>query len=357
MAVVFGLGLCCFATGAQAADPPAAGGDRNASLATSADAPAAPSSIADEVRGMLAAMSQSESEVRATLQRLDDVMAQGRAPLANSADGRAGGREDWRWALLQRVSARLRVLLEPDALAAQREAARTRFEQGDAPGARKLILDYMQPYMARSEEASTLMNYVPRRVTADLGTTRLRALLRANGQVSPEMPRIEQLEALIAAREARDDFMMAADLELGELELLGRRAYDAAFVAALKAAREKPPGALTLENRTARCPVVSDLGPVTDAPKVNTTLSTPTSRYYPPEALANGIEGKVAVYARVSAEGCVRAAGVMVSTGVEALDAAALRWMLEGAVFSRSTPRAGGEPATTMLNVNFKGMD
>lgn len=357
MTGVLGLGLCCVASNALAADPPAAGAGGSASAATSAEAPAAPSSVSEEVRGMLAAMSQSESEVRATLQRLDDVLAQRQTPFAGSADGRARPGEDWRWALLGRVGARLRVLLEPDALAAQREAAQTRFEQGDALGARRLMLDYMQPYLARSEEASTLMNYVPRRVAADLGTTRLRALLRANGQISPQLPRIEQLEALIAAREARDDFMMAADLELSELESLGRGAYDAAFVAALTAARAKPPGALKLENRSTRCPVVSDLGPVTDAPRVNTTLSTPTAAYYPADSLANGIEGKVAVYARVTPEGCVHAAGVLVSTGVEALDAAALRWMLEGAVFSRSTPRSGGEAATTTLSVNFKGTD
>ncbi len=306
---------------------------------------------------MLEAMSQSESEVRATLQRLDDAAAQGRIQREGRAAEAGRGADDWRWALLERVSARLRVLLEPDALAAQRNAAQELFERGDAPGARKLMLEYMQPYLARSEEAGTLMNYVPRRVSADLATQRLRALLRANGQVSPELPRIEQLKALIAAREARDDLMMAADLELGELESLGRRAYDSAFLAALNSARAKAPGNLKLESRTARCPVVSDLGPVTDAPRINTTLSTPTSSYYPPDALAAGVEGKVAVYARVTPEGCVRSAGVLVSTGVEALDVAALRWMLEGAVFSRSAPRAGGEPATTMLNVNFKGTD
>lgn len=306
---------------------------------------------------MLESMVRAEAGVRATLQRLDGFMAQGQASFAGTAEERARGARDWRWTLLERVNARLRELLEPEAIAAQREAARASLANGDAPGARQLILDYMQPFMDRGEEVGTLMDYIPRRLVADLGTTRLRALLRGNAQESPEMPRIEQLEALIASREARDDFMMAADLELGELESLVRRAYDAAFAAALKAARDKSPDTLRLADRTARCPVVSDLGPVSDVPRVNTTLSTPTSAYYPPDALANGIEGKVAVYARVSPEGCVRAAGVLVSTGVEALDAAALRWMLEGAVFSRSKPRAGGEVASTLLNVNFKASD
>jgi len=215
----------------------------------------------------------------------------------------------------------------------------------------------MQPFMGRGEEAGILMNYLPRRVVADLGVTRLRALLRANQVGSPDLPRIEQLQALIGNRESREDYLMAAELELGELEALQQRAYDAAFVEALKAARERPPESRVLRERTARCPVVSDLGPVTPAPKVNTILSTPTANYFPPEALAQGVEGKVAVYARVTPEGCVRAAGVLVSTGVDALDAAALRWMLEGAVFSRSTPLKGGELATTMLNVNFKSPD
>jgi TonB family protein len=321
---------------------------------------------------MLEAMAQSEAEVRATLQRLDDFMAQDRTQFASAMGaggaagtaasgsdgaGAAGRPDDWRWTLLEQVSARLRALLDPDALAAQRESARQRLERGDVAGARAQIVEFMQPFMARGEEAGLLMNYIPRRLTANLATTRLRALLRANAVVAPELPRVEQLEALIAAREARDDFMMAADLELSELESLATRAYDGAFAAALNAARAKAPAGLALQDRTARCPVVSDLGPVTDTPKINPTLSTPTSAYYPREALADGLEGKVAVYARVTPEGCVRAAGVLVSTGVEALDAAALRWMLEGAVFSRSKPRDGGEPATAMLNVNFKAGD
>jgi hypothetical protein len=53
----------------------------------------------------------------------------------------------------------------------------------------------------------------------------------------------------------------------------------------------------------------------------------------------------------------VRAAAVLVGTGVEALDAAALRWMLEGAVYRRSAPRTDGQPATTSLSVNFKSED
>ena len=260
-------------------------------------------------------------------------------------------------ALFERVGARIHALIDPKPIAHEREAARAMLARGDAVGARKLILEYMQPFMGRGEEAGILMNYLPRRVVADLGVTRLRALLRANQVGSPDLPRIEQLQALIGNRESREDYLMAAELELGELEALQQRAYDAAFVEALKAARERPPESRVLRERTARCPVVSDLGPVTPAPKVNTILSTPTANYFPPEALAQGVEGKVAVYARVTPEGCVRAAGVLVSTGVDALDAAALRWMLEGAVFSRSTPLKGGELATTMLNVNFKSPD
>jgi TonB family protein len=311
-------------------------------------------SVADEVGSMLVAMDRAEAAVRGMLQRLDAFIAQGRAQFTDVAGG--AGR-DWRWSLLERVDARIRSLLDPEALVKQRDAARAQLEKGDAAGARRTIVEFMQPFMQRAEEAEALVNYIPRRIVSDLATTRLRALLRANGVLSPQLPRIEQLEALIAARESREDFLMAADIELGELEALQKKAYDEAFTTALNAAREKQPGTLKLEPRTERCPVVSDLGPVTDAPRVNTTLSTPTSAYYPQEALARGIGGKVAVQARVTPGGCVRAAGVLVSTGVEALDAAALRWMLEGAVFSRSKPRPDGEEASTMLNVNFKAAD
>ena len=313
-----------------------------------------PPSVEVEVARMLEAMTQTERDAGQMLDRLDSFLAEGKVRYGGSG---AVPQPDWRGPLFERVGARIHALIDPKLLADQREAARAMLAGGDAVGARKLILDYMQPFMLRGEEAGTLMNYLPRRVVADLGMARLLALLRANQVSSPDLPRIEQLLALVANRESREDFLMAADLELGELEALQQKAYEAAFVEALKAATARPPESRVLQERAARCPVVSDLGPVTPAPKVNTILSTPTANYFPPEALAQGVEGKVAVYARVTPEGCVRAAGVLVSTGVDALDAAALRWMLEGAVFSRSTPLKGGELATTMLNVSFKSVD
>ncbi len=332
--------------------PAVGGAAESATPAEPAAAPEAPT-VDAEVARMLEAMAQTERDVGQMLDRLDGFLAEGKARYA--ATGAAP--QDWRWALFERVGVRIHALIAPEPIAEKREAARAMLGKSDAVGARKLILDYMQPFMGRGEEAGILMNYLPRRIVADLGVLRLRALLRANQVNSPDLPRIEQLQALIANRESREDYLMAADLELGELEALQQKAYDAAFAEALKAARARPSESRVLQERTARCPVVSDLGPVTPAPKVNTLLSTPTANYYPPEALSQGVEGKVAVFARVTPEGCVRAAGVLVSTGVDALDAAALRWMLEGAVFSRSTPLKGGELATTMLNVNFKSGD
>lgn len=311
--------------------------------------PAAAPSPEDEVRSMLASMSQAEVAVREMLQRADAQVAQGRA-LFHASE------ESGRVSLLERVSARVHELLDAEALAATRISASTRLEAGETPAARAAIIDYMGPLMARGEEAATLLNYVPRRIQADLGTARLRALLGGNGQSAPVLPRIEQLEALLAAREAREDFLMGADLELAELEDLLPKAYDAAFLAAVTAARQKPAGTLKPELRSARCPVVTDAGPVGDAPRISTVLSAPTADYYPAAALTQGVDGKVVIQAEVTPEGCVRTASVAVSSGVEALDAAALRWMLEGAVFARSRPLRGRGLATTLLSVSFKSM-
>ena len=99
------------------------------------------------------------------------------------------------------------------------------------------------------------------------------------------------------------------------------------------------------------------LKPSGDAPRLDTTLSAPTRDYYPRDALEQEIEGKVALSARIDPQGCVRAAAVLVSSGVPALDEAALRWVLEGAVYTRSKPRPGGQPASASLSVNFKASD
>ena len=336
------------------AGSPAAVSSPVASPEVAADAAPAPAAADPEaeVRGMVAQVGRAEAEVRESLARFDGWLEQGRAQFSG-----ADGVPDWRWQLLQRVVARVRTLMDPAPLATLQQDALASLERGEVEAARAQIVSTMRPFLDRGEEASTLMNYVPRRVATELAIARLRALLRGNGIDSPQLPRIEQLQALLQARESRDDFAMAAEIELNDLEGLVRQAYDAGFQAALAAARARPEGALALQPRGVRCPLASDTHEPGDAPRLDTTLSAPTRDYYPRDALEQEIEGKVALSARIDPQGCVRAAAVLVSSGVPALDEAALRWVLEGAVYTRSKPRPGGQPASASLSVNFKASD
>lgn len=305
-----------------------------------------------QAREMLEAVAQAEIEVRESLQRFDRWLAEGRVRFSDEH-----GAPDWRWQLLERIVGRVHSLLDPEELSRARQEAGERLEHGDAAAARERLATTMRPFMDRGEEAATLMNYVPRRVAAQLGLARLQALLRGNGIDSPALPRLAQLEALLAAREARDDFAMAAEVELAEHESLQRQAYEVAFQAALGAARARPAQSLQFRPRDVRCPLAADTGAPGEAPRLDTTLSAPTYDYYPGEALDQDIEGKVALSARIDPQGCVRAAAVLVSSGVEVLDTAALRWMLEGAVYTRSRPRPDGQPAVTALSVNFQAAE
>ena len=256
------------------AGSPAAVSSPVASPEVAADAAPAPAAADPEaeVREMVAQVGRAEAEVRESLARFDGWLEQGRAQFSG-----ADGVPDWRWQLLQRVVARVRTLMDPAPLA------------------------------------------------TELAIARLRALLRGNGIDSPQLPRIEQLQALLQARESRDDFAMAAEIELNDLEGLVRQAYDAGFQAALAAARARPEGALALQPRGVRCPLASDTHEPGDAPRLDTTLSAPTRDYYPRDALEQEIEGKVALSARIDPQGCVRAAAVLVSSGVPALDEAIRR--------------------------------
>ncbi|MCP5338757.1 MAG: TonB family protein [Sinobacteraceae bacterium] len=323
---------------------------------TASPAPATASALEPDpvaqAREMLEAVAQAEIEVRDSLRRFDRWLAEGRARFSDEQ-----GAPDWRWSLLERIVGRVHSLLDPEELSRARQEAGERLEHGDAAAARERLAATMRPFMDHGEEAATLMNYVPRRVAAQLGLARLQALLRGNGIDSPAMPRLAQLEALLAAREARDDFAMAAEVELAELESLQRQAYDAAFQSALGAARARPAQSLRFQSRDVRCPLAADTGAPGEVPRLDTTLSAPTYDYYPGEALDQDIEGKVALSARIDPQGCVRAAAVLVSSGVEMLDAAALRWMLEGAVYTRSRPRPDGQPAVTALSVNFQAAE
>jgi TonB family protein len=332
---------------AQSASPapaPAEGASAAESATPTPEAePAA--SPADEVRAMLAAVAQIEADARRMRASLGEPAVGGDAPA------------DPRERLRQRLEARIRTLLDTTEVAAAAKAARQKLDAGDVAGARARILDTQQPFLGRSEEVQTPANYLPRRAAVERADARLRALLRSNGIESPALPRLEQLQGLLASREARDDFAMAAGLELADLESLYQQAYEAAFQAALAKARAKPESALSFQPRTARCPLAGDTGPPGPTPQIDSTLSTPTAAYYPQEALDQGVEGKVALSARVDPDGCVRAAAVLVGTGVDSLDAAALRWMLEGAVYRRSVRRADGQSATTSVSVNFRSAE
>jgi TonB family protein len=323
---------------------PAAGAAAASEAAPGAETPPAVSP-ADEVRVMLAAMAQVEADAARMRASFGEPAAGAEAP-ADPLD-----------LLRLRIEARIRTLLDTAEVAAAAQAARQKLDAGDVAGARARILETMQPFLARSDEVRTLSSYLPRRAAIGRADARLRALLRGNGIDSAASSRLEQLQGLLAAREARDDFAMAAGLEMADLESLHQQAYEAAFQAALTKARARPASELAYQPRTARCPLAADTGPPGDAPRLDTTLSTPTDDYYPKDAFDQRVEGKVALSARVEPDGCVRAAAVLVGTGVEALDAAALRWMLEGAVYRRSVPRADGQPATTSLSVNFKSVD
>jgi len=332
------------ATAAPAATAPSAvGGAAESGGDATAQPPASPE---DEVRAMLAAMAQIEADAARMVASFGDPAA---------AAGDAGLSADER--LRQRLEARMRVLLDTREVAKAAADARRKLESGDAAGARALIVSTMQPFLERSQEVQTLAGYLPRRLAARRADARLRALLRGNGVESPDLPRLEQLDGLVAAREARDDFAMSAALELADLESLQAQAYDKAFQAALAAARARPAAARPWQSRGVRCPLAADSGAPGDAPRLDPTLSTPTSAYYPPAELEQQVEGKVAVSARIDPQGCVQAAAVLVGSGIAALDAAALRWMLEGAVYRRSVPRAGGELAENSVVVNFKAGD
>jgi TonB family protein len=334
---------------AAAAEPVSPQPAARAAATPGADAastePVPAASPADEVRGMLAAMAQVEAEAGRMRASFGEPPAGDEPP------------SDPRERLRLRLEARIRSLLDTTEVTAAAQAARQKLDAGDVAGARARIFETMPSFLGRSDEVNTLANYLPRRDATERADARLRALLRGNGIESPAMPRLEQLRGLLASREARDDFAMAAGLELADLESLQQQAYDAAFQAALAKARARPENTLQYQPRTARCPLATDTGAPGPTPRLDSTLSAPTAAYYPREALEQGIEGKVALSARIGPDGCVRSAALLVGTGVDALDAAALRWMLEGAVYRRSVPRADGQPATTSLSVSFKAVD
>jgi TonB family protein len=117
----------------------------------------------------------------------------------------------------------------------------------------------------------------------------------------------------------------------------------------------QPPGGPEFHDRASACPApvpVTDSGGATRPVRVN--VDRGVDDYYPAESRRVGETGSVLLAIRVDARGCAQAVAVLVSSGFERLDAAALRWIQEAATFVPAI--AAGSPVDSVkeLAVTFR---
>lgn len=159
---------------------------------------------------------------------------------------------------------------------------------------------------------------------------------------------MKRLDAAMAA----DDFALAGQTLLPQLT----RLLDFGFVEGRKLAFGVMRDNRAIRERTAPCVALSPSkqSQTAERARLNRDRSKSTDSYYPPQARREEREGGVAVGARVDAQGCSKSAWVIVSSGDEDLDVAALDWTLSGAAFDPATRDRQGAESEARLWVKFE---
>lgn len=157
------------------------------------------------------------------------------------------------------------------------------------------------------------------------------ALYQSNG-LEPASP-----DSMLVSLEAR----MKTALDSGDFESASKTAeeLDAVLVESLNQAtsrilREKK-GTPVFAARKSACPPGG--APVGEKPAF--VQGDSIESFYPPESIQRGETGNVVLRAHVDSQGCAQSVAIVVHSGIDAIDAAALAWF-ESARFSPAT-RAG----------------
>ncbi len=167
-----------------------------------------------------------------------------------------------------------------------------------------------------------------------------RMMFEAN-QVSPEPadPQLLAIEARMSAALAQGEFGMAAQ-EAGVMQAeLGEALHRAAGRLA-KSIRATP------EFRPRRTPCMPGAKPDPARASAAITRGEDLESYYPPEAKRRAEQGSLVLRVRVDERGCGTQVAVVVRSGFESIDTAALQWF-ETARFSAGT--RSGRPVVSDL--------
>ncbi len=179
----------------------------------------------------------------------------------------------------------------------------------------------------------------------------------ANGVAIPLLEPLALLESTVRSRiEARQiDPLLLQNME-AQLALYAVAAR-AVHVAATRAAEQRTSPSPEIRERVRACPEARQpLDRYTSA-RIDVRRSAATDDYFPQDARKELVEGVVTLDALVSATGCVKNAYILVSAGDPRLDQAALKWALDGAVFTPAARNGEAVEMHTRFNLRFKLTD
>lgn len=264
--------------------------------------------------------------------------------------------------LLKRLLADVSANADPARPAAQQQAADDRLAKKQIRPAYEALAAYVKRINPDLERANNELEYVRLRLRTQEKAQRLQRLAVGAGGKVPLAESIATLEQGIARSESSPEtFSLASTAEVEGLMQLYDTAYENIQRDMLSAAMKQPIERIPAIRRNPACPPPTETattkpagpGSITTAPRIDIRRSKPTDAFYPLESRRAFSEGVVTLRAFVDASGCVEQVQVLGATGDERLDAAAVRWALDGATFTPGLRDGVGLAMPTMFRVRF----
>jgi TonB family protein len=195
-------------------------------------------------------------------------------------------------------------------------------ERAAQSGAGARLEEARQLLRAEAERRVAIQNYW-RRFPAPFWREHWRRFAAANGMPSlPPPPALLTASQQLVAQLDAGEFTRAADLGAPRLVIALRDSIRKTIPDMMKSRRSQN---LSFLERSTPCGAAIAADASRRAPKV--FGGPPVESFYPKVSQDRGEEGTVVLRLRISDKGCVRAGAVVVHSGFEELDSAALRWM------------------------------
>jgi TonB family protein len=278
--------------------------------------------------------------------------------LERSAQSAAAGE-----GIVHSVNDDLRTLVQFSSAAqsrgADRERLRTALAAGNVEESGRLLDSLEAGLVQDTTLARSIVRYWTLRTAAVANRARFERWRAAGALAAADVAALEPLFQRFEEQGNKHEFDAASTNTWPELESVREKIWNERAMELVRQGPGKGKGAieraalLEWHSRSAECPAFIPVSSGGSKPRLDATDSAGPDAYYPDEARLRNEEGAVTLWVEVSESGCPQRALVLVPSGYDPLDKAALDWLFDSH-FLAAESNGKLIAASSPLRVRFK---